>query len=83
MTLGCCSFLRQEHQIESCEKYLLPNCHLTFVILCGAFLLLLLIRSAHLAMISNGRRLLLRGHFCAVYNYARKADLGKGYRYPK
>ena len=33
VTLECGSFLRREHQIESYEKYLPPNCDLTFVIL--------------------------------------------------
>ena len=48
--------------------------------------MLLRIRSAHLGMVrlvSKRWCLLKQRYFCAVYNYAGKADLGKGYWNPK
>ena len=50
--------------------------------------LLLRICSAHLGMVRETRVsyrwcLLKQRYFCAVYNYAGKADLGRGYWYPR
>ena len=65
------------------QLFHVPPLRITLELNGQGLLLLLRIRSAHLRIVaelrvSQGRYLLMQMYFCAVYDYAVKADLSKG-----